>query len=56
MMSYTANKETLISGSNIAEAYVAAEIFPFMLLYKNHPDFAPTFITLWGDWCWVFSF
>lgn len=27
--------------SNIAEAYVAAEVFPFMLLYKNEPDFAP---------------
>ncbi len=27
--------------SNIAEAYIAAEIFPFMLLYKDEPDFAP---------------
>lgn len=27
--------------SKIAEAYIAAEVFPFMLLYKNQPDFAP---------------
>ena len=27
--------------SNIAEAYIAAEVFPFMLLYKDQPDFAP---------------
>jgi len=27
--------------SNIAEAYMAAEVFPFMLLYKDQPDFAP---------------
>jgi len=27
--------------SKIAEAYIAAEVFPFMLLNKNQPDFAP---------------
>jgi hypothetical protein len=27
--------------SNIAEAYVAAEVFPLMLLYKNQPDYSP---------------
>ncbi|MGN6249131.1 MAG: hypothetical protein ACTHNG_12320 [Ginsengibacter sp.] len=27
--------------SNIAEAYIAGEVFPFMLLYKDEPDFAP---------------
>jgi len=27
--------------SNISEAYIAAEIFPLMLLNKNHEDYAP---------------
>lgn len=27
--------------SNIAETYVAAEVFPLLLLYKSNPDYAP---------------
>lgn len=29
--------------SNISEAYIAAEIFPIMLLNKNHEDYSPRF-------------
>lgn len=30
--------------SNIGEVYVAAEVFPTMLLNKNHPDYAPRIV------------
>ena len=29
--------------SNISEAYMAAEVFPFMMLNKNHDDYKPRF-------------